>query len=157
MQLLRKVDSFGASIEDKKIIYYAFIRCRLEQSASVWHSSLTKENINDLERVQKNAVRIILKNEYNGYKNSLEKLDMETLSERRNNLCLNFAIKCTKNKRLSKMFPINENAHQMIPRLQQKFKVQYANTERLRKYSIIYMQNLLNDNEKRKQNYSDNS
>ena len=55
------------------------------------------------------------------------------------------------------MFPINENVHQMIPRLQQKFKVQYANTERLRKYSIIYMQNLLNDNEKRKQNYSDNS
>ena len=79
------------------------------------------------------------------------------LSERRNNLCLNFAIKCTKNKRLSKMFPKNENVHQMIPRLQQKFKVQYANTERLRKYSIIYMQNLLNDNEKRKQNYSDNS
>ena len=129
-------ENFAANIEaieDKKIIYYAFIRSRLEQSASVWHISLTKENINGLERVQKNAVRIILKNEYNGYKNSLEKLDMETLYERRSNLCLNFAIKCTKNKRLSKMFPKNENVHQMIPRWQQKFKVQYANTERLRK------------------------
>ena len=81
---------------------------------------------------------------------------METLSERRNDLCLNFAIKCTKNKRLSKMFPLNENVHKMTPRIQQKYKVQHANTERLKQYSIIYMQNLLNENEKRKQKILEN-
>ena len=129
------------SVEDLKIIYYGYIRSRLEQSATVWHSSLTNENIQDLERVQKNALKIILKNEYNGYKKALKKLNMETLVERRKNLCLKFAIKCTRNKKLCKMFPLNENLHSMKQRVQNKFTVQHANTERLKNYSIISMQN----------------
>ena len=75
---------------------------------------------------------------------------METLDERRKNLCLKFAIKCTRNKKLSKMFPLNENLHSMKQRVQNKFTVQHANTERLKTFSIIYMQNLLNENEVRK-------
>ena len=54
------------------------------------------------------------------------------------------------------MFPLNENVHKMTPRIQQKYKVQHANTERLKQYSIIYMQNLLNENEKRKQKILEN-
>ena len=76
---------------------------------------------------------------------------METLSERRTKLCLKFAIKCTKNEKISKMFPINEKTHPMKPRVKQKFKVHHANTARLKKCSIIYMQNLLNENEARMQ------
>ena len=53
MQLLRKVTSFGPSEEDLKDIYFLFVRSLLEQSATVWHSSLTVENREDLERVQK--------------------------------------------------------------------------------------------------------
>ena len=53
MELLRRVASFGTPSEDLKIIYTLFIRSLLEQSATVWHSSLTQDNINDLERVQK--------------------------------------------------------------------------------------------------------
>ena len=68
MALLRKVASFGAPLEDLKTIYVLFIRSILEQSATVWHSSLSEENIKDLERVQKSAIRIILKEKYNGYK-----------------------------------------------------------------------------------------
>ena len=52
MELLRRVANFGASIEDMKIIYFLFVRSHLEQSATVWHSSLTEENSSDLERVQ---------------------------------------------------------------------------------------------------------
>ena len=37
------------------------IRSKIEQSAVVWHSSLTKKNKRDLERVQKSALKIILK------------------------------------------------------------------------------------------------
>ena len=40
MQILRKVANFGAPIEDMKLIYFSFIRSKLEQSATVWHSSL---------------------------------------------------------------------------------------------------------------------
>ena len=61
MEILRRVSSFGAPIQDLKDIYILFVRSLLEQSATVWHSLLTKENTEDLERVQKNALRIILK------------------------------------------------------------------------------------------------
>ena len=61
MQLLRKVASFDPSAEDLKEIYILFIRSILEQSATVWHSYITEENKSDLERIQKSAVRIILK------------------------------------------------------------------------------------------------
>ena len=60
MQLLRRVASFGAPIEDLKQIYILFVRSQLEHSATVWHSGLTVENTDDLERVQKTALKIIL-------------------------------------------------------------------------------------------------
>ena len=62
MELLRRVASFGTPVEDMKNVYFLFIRSLLEQSATVWHSSLTEENSADLERVQKCATRIILGN-----------------------------------------------------------------------------------------------
>ena len=74
-----------------------FIRSLLEQSATVWHSSLTEENVNDLERVQKSALKIILQEKYKTYKQALAQLGLESLSERREQLCLNFAEKCLKN------------------------------------------------------------
>ena len=48
--------------------YVLFIRSLLEQSATVWHSSLWQENIQDLERIQKSTCRIMLQDEYKRYK-----------------------------------------------------------------------------------------
>ena len=64
MQLLRTVSTFGATFEELKTIYIVFIRSLLEQSATVWHSSLTEDNRNVLERVQKTAMKIILDLKY---------------------------------------------------------------------------------------------
>ena len=73
------------------------------------------------------------------------------LSERREQLCLNFAQKCLKNPKTRHMFPVNKKDHKMETRRPDKYEVQHANTERFRKSSIIYMQHLLNeDAEKRK-------
>ena len=81
MELLRRVASFGTSVEDLKNIYFLFVRSQLEQSAVVWHSSLTEENINDLERVQKSAAKIILGNKYQNYEEALDELGIETLKK----------------------------------------------------------------------------
>ena len=116
-------------------------------SATVWHSSLTDENSSDLERVQKSAVKIILGSKYDDYEIALAKLGMEKLSERREQLCLNFAKKCVKNPKTKHMFPQNSKEHQMKTRMSEKFKVFHANTERYKQSSIIYMQNLLNQNQ----------
>ena len=68
MALLRKVTSFGAPPEDSKTICVLFILSVLEQSAAVWHSSLSEENVKNLERVQKSSIKIMLKEKYKGYK-----------------------------------------------------------------------------------------
>ena len=102
MQLLRKVASFGTPVDDLKDIYILFVTSILEQSATVWHSSITVENENDLERVQKSALKIILNEKYTSYQQGLAKLGLETLAARR--------------------------------------ETQFANTGRLQKSPLIYMQ-----------------
>ena len=148
MELLRKVASFSPPIEDLKIIYIMYVRSILEQCAPVWHSSLTIENSEDLERVQKSAIKVILKEKYKGYQKGLAQLGLENLKSRREELCLNFAIKCTKNEKMKHMFPLNPKLHKMETRNVDKYQVYHAKTERFKDSAIIYMQNLLNEHEK---------
>ena len=130
-----------------KDIYVLFIRSILEQSSKIWHSSLTQENIEDLERVQKSALKIILKDRYKTYRNALNIMEIDSLSNRREQLCLEFAKKCVKHPNLKHMFPTNSKDHQMITRLNEKYTVNFANTARLQNSAILYMQRLLNENE----------
>ena len=116
MELLRQVASFGTSVDELKNIYFLYIRSLLEQSAVVWHSSLTQENVADLERVQKSAVKIILQDKYNF-------LDIPTLSERRDQLSLSFAKKCLKHPQTKDMFPLNKKSHNMETRNCEKYLV----------------------------------
>ena len=81
---------------------------------------------------------------YSGYEQALAELGILSLDERRENLCRNFARKCLKNNKAKHMFPTNENQHGMKTRNYEEFKVQHANTGRLQKSPLIYMQNLLN-------------
>ena len=72
---------------------------------------------------------------------------MDTLYDRREMLCLQFAKSCVKSKKFNELFPINKKEHNMETRKQEIYKVEHANTERYRKSAIIYMQNLLNEHE----------
>ena len=85
MLLLRKSTEFTTLTEDLKIIYLSYVRSLLEQSSVLWGSSLSEENKSDLERVQKNACRIILGKNYTSYEESLHLIGIETLEERRKN------------------------------------------------------------------------
>ena len=67
MIILQKLVSFRVGEADLVNIYILYIRSILEQSCQVWHYTITEEEINDLERVQKVACRIILQNDYQGY------------------------------------------------------------------------------------------
>ena len=126
--MLRKLSSFGAPHSDMKQIYIAIIRSLLEQSSNVWHSSLTLECQNDLERVQKIALKIILKDQYKTYENALLLLDLETLKERRSILSLRFAKKCLTNPKMKDLFPPNKSNHNMRKRNQEHFQVFQLNT-----------------------------
>ena len=148
MRLLHKLVGFGIDKEDLKIIYILYIRSHLEQSCQVWHSSLTLENITDMERVQKNALKIILQEEYSNYAHALEVLGLESLFDRRESLCLSFAKKCTRsnNKQICSMFPLKNIEKSMNTRKTEEYHVNMAKTDRYKNSAIPHMQRLLNKN-----------
>ena len=145
MELLRKVSTFGASWEELKNIYILYIRSLLEQSCTVWHSGLTAENSEDLERIQKCALKIILQDAYNSYESALSMLDLESLDERRERLCLQFAKKCLGHEKMKNLFPLNQKTHPMLTRFNELYQVNNAHTGRLQNSPVIYMQRLLNN------------
>ena len=102
MQLLHKAAKFTKSKRYLKSIFITFIRPVLEQSSSVWHSSLTDKNKSDLERVQKAAVKVIMGNDYIDYPKSLKALNITNLVQRREKLIKNMAIKITSNQKVKK-------------------------------------------------------
>ena len=74
-------------------LYKTFInKSVMEFSAVVWHSSLSQANFS-IERNQKSAMTVILKDQYKNYKSALIQLKLESLSKRREILFLKFAKK----------------------------------------------------------------
>jgi hypothetical protein len=146
MRILHKISEFSAPVEDMVQIYVSYIRSILEQSCTIWHSSLTQEDIDDLERVQKSAMRIILKENYQTYDQALETLMLSKLSERREKMCLRFAKNCAKNDLTSDLFPLNPTRG-LGTRNKETYTVQQANTDRLKDSAVPYLQRLLNSNQ----------
>ena len=143
MPILTNLFQFSIPKHELVNIYILYIRSVVEQSCVVWHSSLTKGEIMDIERVQKVALRIILKQEYISYGNALKSCGLKTLSERRSDLSLRFARKCTVNPKTIDMFPPTKQERKT--RVTGKFEVTRAKTVRLAKSAIPYMQKLLNN------------
>ena len=154
MVLLRSVASFTNNQEDLKTIYKLFIRSILELNCSVWHSKLTQENTQDLERIQKTAFKVILRKEYKSYESAQIILQLDSLEERRKQLCVKFATKCTEHPKLKNMFPLKTKRLTNITRKSDKFITTKAHTERLKSSAIPYMENLLNKEEVKKKLYN---
>ena len=141
ISLLHKLYEFAVPIHELIEIYILYIRSVLESSAVVWNSSLTLGQEKELERVQKVALRIILKDGYENYENALLTCSIPTLKDRRKALSLSFAKKCVKNKNTRKMFPLNSAYYNT--RNKEKYVVTRAKTRRLAKSAIPYLQKLL--------------
>ena len=150
MKLLVTAATFTNSMNDLKNIYLTFIRSVIEQSAVVWHSSLTKTNRSDIERVQKAAVKVIMGKSYTTYKNGLEYLKLDTLDKRREKLCLKFANQCMKTDKVKKFFPLENSKHKMKTRKKEKYKIFKQNTKRYQNSAIPYMRRLLNNEYEKK-------
>ena len=107
VRLLHKLVEFSIPTEDLISIYILYIRSVLEQSCKVWHISFSFCNLTGLEREQKNALKIILKDDYIDYEISLKTSKLDSLVEPRERLCLEFAKACTKNETVKDIFPLN--------------------------------------------------
>ena len=82
----------GSPVNQLKTEYLTYIRPILEYACPVWGPQI--HNIeylsDDVEGVQKRAVKIILKEKFVDYKSALESLKIETLRDRRFQLIMRF-------------------------------------------------------------------
>ena len=83
LSMITKLRYVGVEIEDLIDIYKLFIRSVTEYCSVVFHSSLTTEQSNKIERIQKTCLKVILGDMYISYKAALEMCGLETLSKRR--------------------------------------------------------------------------
>ena len=148
MTILRNLYSFAIPMPDLVNIYCLYIRSVAEQSSVVWSSSITKGESLELERIQKVALRIILKDNYVSYQNALKVTNLQSLKERRSKLLRKFALKCSRHPRTSDMFPVRKNSRTL--RWQEYYEVTKARTDRLANSAIPTMQRLLNSEKRKK-------
>ena len=101
-----------------------------------------REDIADIERLQKTALHIILGDDYKSYNSALNTLDLKKLSERRRRICLTFAKKAEKNSKFSTWFKPNTRKNTRCK--QSKYSNVFCKKIRFEKSPISYMTNLLN-------------
>ena len=141
--MLRTLKTFKIGINDILTVYSSYVRPLLEYACPVWHSALTQYQRNQIERVQKRSLRIILSYQYLSYSQALELTGLQSLEERRQYLCLEFARKVFKSSTPKQWFlPANPIRSLRNNRscLEPKCK-----TERYRNSPIPYLSRLLNE------------
>ena len=112
-----------------------------------FHSSLTLEQNNDIERIQRTCLKVILNENYVSYSAALEMCGLQTLFVRREKRCLDFALKCAKHPINSRIFPLNSNLGTEASNVRNReiFEVNFARTEAYRKSAVPFCQRKLND------------
>ena len=136
-------------------VHYTLLKCRkgleilcLDEVEALWLGMIELISmLLNINMVLKSALRIILGDKYVDYDNALKVLNLQSLRERREDLCLKFAKKCLQVPKLKRMFPRNHHDHDMNKRKSECFRVNRGLTERLRRSAIPHMQRLLNEHE----------
>ena len=141
---IRRLKEAGASDNDLKYFYIMMIRSILETNCPVFHTQLTDENTENIERVQKIVTKIILSYRYENYDEAHIYLDLDSLSQRRENLCLTFALKCLKNDKHKTLFKLSDPTEHDF-RTKSLFEEQYARTARYYNSPVLALTRILND------------
>ena len=126
--------------------YTKEVRSILELAVPVWHSRLTKQQTQDIERIQKMAFKIILQEKYQTYPLACSQFATTTLCERRVKLCSKFATKNLKSE--NSLFTILKTT--MHTRHRNIVKEYKCNTGRFKKSSLPYLAKLLNSNNRKR-------
>ena len=96
VSMLTKLKYARVSTADLIEIYSLFVRSCAEYFAVVFHSSLTQEQCNKLENIQKTSLNIILGDNFVDYPPACKMTGLEKLEDRRQTRLLAFAKKMYK-------------------------------------------------------------
>ena len=127
--MLRRLKNHGAGLEDLNDVYIKQVRSVLELAVPAWHPGLTLSDSLDIERVQKAALHIILGKSYKSYSSALATVQLDSLADRREVLCLNFSKKAAKHEKHSNWFKLN-NKNRVTRQPKTKFCPVVARTRR---------------------------
>ena len=107
----------------------------------VWHAGLTNKQTADIEKVQKLAFRIILREKYVSYQLACATFSALPLAERRLQICSKFAKKNSKSDN-SFFTPLSKN---MNTRQNKKVVMEFkCNTTRYQRSSLPFLASMLN-------------
>ena len=109
LYMLSRLKAFKVARHDLVKIWTTFIRPITEYVAPLWHSSLTITEKEQIERLQKRALRIIMGADYPGYDDALKLLNLPSLKNRREDLAMKFAKDILKSKKHRKLLPEKRN------------------------------------------------
>ena len=140
---MRRMKGAGMNQKDMLATYKAVLRPTLDFASAAYHSMLTAEQSTLLERQQLRAMKIIY-GENVSYGTVLRSGSVQLLSERREELLRNLALRAEKLPRCKKWFPENRNIDHNLRR-REKYFIPRLKTERARKSPIIRMRQILNE------------
>ena len=102
--LIKRLASLGCKREQLVTVYVRQIRSLCEFAVTYWGPMITINESRRLERIQRTALHVILNENYVDYKGALEVCNIESLSERRESLLKNFAVKLKSNDKFQHWF-----------------------------------------------------
>ena len=141
LSLITKLKYVGVRTSDLLDIYILFIRSVVESVA--FHSSLTQQQSNKLEKIQKVCLKVIYGEDYTDYESAMRLSGLQTLSDRRLKRCLDFSLKCLKHEKMRKLFPPNPSYNDRV-RSSEPYSVNFASTRSYQMSAIPFCQRLLN-------------
>ena len=125
-------------------VFFAIIRPVADFAAPVYHPMLNSKLSDALEKIQRRAFKIIYGDNVS-YRAVLETKGFKSMSERRQYLFENFAVKSSANARFqNKWFPLNHDVAYNV-RTRNKYQEYVPKTERMRKNPVYVMRRLLNN------------
>ena len=122
----------------------SLIRPILETNSVVWHSMLTKTQTVDIERLQKQAVKLCFGFEAS-YSRILDNWDIETLEDRRLKAVKRFVSKAIRNPRFAPRWFKRRQEDQHGIRRRRPFEERKANTNRFYNSPLMFMTRIAND------------
>ena len=130
LYLLSQLKRAGISSDDLLAFYYSVIRSVLEFSCQLFHRSLSKYLSDDIERIQRRAIRIIFPNL--SYCEALNKAGIPTLSERRESLSTKLFEDIVGNEhhKLANLLPQMSSSYARRLRNKRRFNTPVCRTDR---------------------------
>lgn len=134
----------GVGQEDLVKAYCTFIRPTLEYAVQVWHPGLSEDQSDLIERVQRQVLRTILPD--CSYHTALRTTGLDTLRDRRIDLCRRFANGLMKDPELRAWLPRTRGeSHGRNLRNNNQLSEACPKTKRFANSPLVYMTKLLNN------------